>query len=82
LWFEPSERNTLRPRENEVVLLKSDLARVRLSLSFFSTLVKWCLPEPFIVQGWVVTMSFQGLIGGLRAGKTLCCRAPPARSNK
>jgi hypothetical protein len=32
-WFGPPERNTLRPRENEVVLLKSGLARVSLSLS-------------------------------------------------
>jgi hypothetical protein len=31
-----SERNTLRLRENEVVLLKSDLARVSLSFFFFS----------------------------------------------
>jgi hypothetical protein len=28
-------RNTLRPRENRVVLLKPGLARVSLSLSFF-----------------------------------------------
>jgi hypothetical protein len=34
-WFGPSEHNTLRPRKNGVVLLKSGLARVRLSLSFF-----------------------------------------------
>jgi hypothetical protein len=32
-WFEPPERNTIRPRENEVVLLKYGLARVSLSLS-------------------------------------------------
>jgi hypothetical protein len=24
---------------------------------FFPTPVKWCLPEPFIAQGWVVTKS-------------------------
>jgi hypothetical protein len=33
MWFRPSERNTLRPRENSVVLLKPGLARVSLGLS-------------------------------------------------
>jgi hypothetical protein len=32
-WFGSPERNTLRPRENGVVLLKFGLARVSLSLS-------------------------------------------------
>jgi hypothetical protein len=53
--FGPSERNTLRSRENGVVLVKPELARV--SLNLFLTPVKWCLPEPFITQGWAVTMS-------------------------
>jgi hypothetical protein len=55
--FRPPERNTLCPRENGVVLLKSGLARVGLSFSFFLTPVKCCLPKPFITQVQVVTMS-------------------------
>jgi hypothetical protein len=35
MWFGPLGRNTLRPQVNEVVLLKTDLARVSLSLFFF-----------------------------------------------
>jgi hypothetical protein len=35
MWFETPECNTLCPQENGVVLLKPDLARVSLSLSFF-----------------------------------------------
>jgi hypothetical protein len=57
MWFGPPERNTLRPRENGVVLFKPGLPRVSLSLSLFLTLVKWRLPEPFIAQVWVVTTS-------------------------
>jgi hypothetical protein len=53
MWFEPSERNTLRPRENGVVLLKP----VSLRLFFFLTCLNWRLPEPFIAQGWAVTTS-------------------------
>jgi hypothetical protein len=34
MWFGPLERNILHSRENKVVLLKSDLARVSLSLPF------------------------------------------------
>jgi hypothetical protein len=33
MWFGPPEHNTLRSRENKVVLLKADLARVSLNLS-------------------------------------------------
>jgi hypothetical protein len=33
MWFRPPECNTIRSRENRVVLLKPDLARVSLSLS-------------------------------------------------
>jgi hypothetical protein len=46
--FRPSERNTLRPRENLVVLLKS---------VFLSALEKWRMLEPFIAQGRVITIS-------------------------
>jgi hypothetical protein len=38
MWFRLSESNTLRPQENEVVLLKPALARVSLSLSYFPPL--------------------------------------------
>jgi hypothetical protein len=51
--FGMSERNTLRQQKNEVVLLKSGLARVILSLSFL-TLMKWRLAELFIAQGRTV----------------------------
>jgi hypothetical protein len=68
MWFALPERNTLRLRENGVVLFKSSLTHVSLNLFFLtdlsidrltypSTHVKWCLPEPFIVQGRIVTMS-------------------------
>jgi hypothetical protein len=57
MWFGPLERNILRLRENGVILLKSDLACVSLSLFLFLTPMKWRLPEPFIAQGRVVTMS-------------------------
>jgi hypothetical protein len=53
MWFGPPEHNTLRPRENWVVLCSS---MPYLSLSFYSTLWKWRLPGPFIAQGQVVTM--------------------------
>jgi hypothetical protein len=46
--FRPSERNTLRPRENLVVLLKP---------VFLSALEKWCMLEPFIAQGRAITIS-------------------------
>jgi hypothetical protein len=55
MWFGPPERNTLRPRENGVVLLKSSLTRV--SLSPGNTLR---LPEPFIAQGQTITTSPKG----------------------
>jgi hypothetical protein len=54
-WFGPPERNTLRPRENGVVLLKPGLARVSLSLFFFWTHVKWRLPEPMLRRSVVTT---------------------------
>jgi hypothetical protein len=52
-WFGPPERNTLRPRENGVVLLKFALTEP----AFLSAPEKWRLPEPFIAQGRAVTMS-------------------------
>jgi hypothetical protein len=80
-WFRPPERNILWPRENRVVLLKSGLVRVSLSLYFF-----WP-PEMTSTRAFYSSRSdsyneSQGPIGGLRAGKTLCCMAPPARSSK
>jgi hypothetical protein len=53
MWFEPPKRNTLRPRENWVVLLKPVLSKP----AFLSAPVEWHLPKPFIAQGWAVTMS-------------------------
>jgi hypothetical protein len=57
MWFGPPERNTLRPRENVVVLLKPGLARVSLNLFFFPTTKNWHLPESFIAQGRAATTS-------------------------
>jgi hypothetical protein len=57
MWFRPLERNILRPRENEVVLLKPGLTRVSLSLFSFFDPWKWRLPKPFIAQGQAVTTS-------------------------
>jgi hypothetical protein len=83
MWFGPPEHNTLRPRENGVVLLKPDLARMSLSLSFFR-------PPPLEVASIQAFYSSrldsynesQDPTGGLKAGKTLCCRAPLVRSSK
>jgi hypothetical protein len=55
MWFRPPERNTLRLRENGVVLLKP-FRPTALTDLFFLTLVKRCLPNPFIAQGRVVIM--------------------------
>jgi hypothetical protein len=63
MWIRPPRHNTLHPRENGVVLLKHDLARVSMSLfltdlsTYLSTPIKWRLPEHFIAQDQVVTMS-------------------------
>jgi hypothetical protein len=54
-WFGPLERNTLRPRENWVILLRPALPEP----AFLSALVKRCLPEPFIAQGWAVTLRLE-----------------------
>jgi hypothetical protein len=40
-----------------------------LSLFYFSSPWKWRLPEPFIAQGRVATMSPQGPTGGLGVGE-------------
>jgi hypothetical protein len=50
-WFGPSERNTLRPQENWVILYSSLSC---LSIFFFLTSWKWRLSGPFIAQGRVV----------------------------
>jgi hypothetical protein len=52
MWFESPERNTLRPQENRVILLKPRLAHVSLSRSFPTR----CLPGLFIAQGQTVTL--------------------------
>jgi hypothetical protein len=79
MWFGSLKRNTLRSRENGVVLLKLCLTRVRLNLSFFD------LCEVTSIRAFCSSRSdsyneSQGPTGGLRTSKTLCCRAPPARS--
>jgi hypothetical protein len=38
-------------------IAQSCLACLSLSLTFFPPTVKWRLLEPFIAQGWAVTMS-------------------------
>jgi hypothetical protein len=60
-WFGPPERNTLRPRENGVILLKPALPEpaflsASLDRLIFFDPMKRCLPGPFIAQGRVVTM--------------------------
>jgi hypothetical protein len=58
-WFGPSERNTLRPRVNEVVLMCLSIrlkSRDPLRVCVFVHLRSWCLPGPFIPQGRVVTV--------------------------
>jgi hypothetical protein len=79
-WFRPPERNTLRPRVNEVVLL---CLSTRLRSLLFSLSVRVCgvrlgsvpcdcrLPGPFIAQGRVVTGRPHGPIGGPGAGRPL-----------
>jgi hypothetical protein len=56
MWFGSSERNTLHPRKNWVVLLKPALPEPYLFLAYLSTPVKRRLPEPFIAQGQAVTL--------------------------
>jgi hypothetical protein len=52
MWFGLPERNTLRPRENRIVLLKPALPEH----GFLSAPMKWRMPEPFIAQGRTVTL--------------------------
>jgi hypothetical protein len=52
MWFESPERNTLRQRENWVVLLNPALP----GAAFFVRPVKRSLSELFIAQGRVVTL--------------------------
>jgi hypothetical protein len=82
MWFGLLGRNTLRPQVNEVVLLKTDLARVSLSLFFFFDPLEVVSTRAFYSSRSDSYNESQGSIGGLGAGKTLCCRAPPAKSNK
>jgi hypothetical protein len=55
MWFGPPERNTLRPQENGVVLLKPALPEP----AFLFAPKKRRLPELFIAQGRAVTMSLE-----------------------
>jgi hypothetical protein len=73
-WFRPLEHNTLRPRENWVVLLKPVLPVW--AWAFFLT-------DPYeVAPAWAFYSSMlgsyndsQGPTGGLGVGQTLCCRA-------
>jgi hypothetical protein len=79
MWFGLSKRNTLHPRENGVVLLKSRLARV--SLSFFYP-SKVAHTQAFYNSRLSSYNESQGPTGNLGAVKPLCCRTPPVRSSK
>jgi hypothetical protein len=63
-WFRSPERNTLRPRENVVVLL---CLSARLRSSFLCV----CLLGPFIAQGRAVTVRPHDPTGGPGAGRPL-----------
>jgi hypothetical protein len=67
---------------NIVVLLKSGLTRVRLSLFFFFDPLDVASTRAFYTSRSGSYNESQGPTGGIGAGKTLCCRAPPARSSK
>jgi hypothetical protein len=71
-WFGPPERNTLRPRENEVVLLCLS-ARLRSLFVYLCVCVcvSWRLSGPFIAQGRAVTVRPHGPTGGPGAGRPL-----------
>jgi hypothetical protein len=79
MWFEPPEHNTLRPRENEVVLLKPGLARVSLSLSLSTDLsidpCELASTRAFYSSRSDSYNESQGPTYGLVVGQTLCCRA-------
>jgi hypothetical protein len=78
----PSESNIIRPRKNEVVLLKLDLTRVSLTLSSFSDPREVASTRTFYNSRSGSYNEFQGTTAGLGAGKTLYCRAQPVRSSK
>jgi hypothetical protein len=80
IWFGLPDRNIIRPRKNGVVLLKPDIVRV--SLSIFSDPLKVASTQAFYSSSLDSYNESQGPTGGLGVGKTLCCRAPPARSSK
>jgi hypothetical protein len=83
MWFGSLECNTLHPRENEVILLKSGLARVSLSLPpFFLGPCGLAPTQAFYSSRLGSYNKSQGPISGPRAGRTLCYRAPMARSSK
>jgi hypothetical protein len=67
--------------ENGVVLLKPGLARVSLSL-FSSDPLEVVSTRAFYSSRSGSYSESEGLTSGLRGGKTLCCRAPLARSSK
>jgi hypothetical protein len=67
MWFRPSERNILYPRENDVVLLKSLLVCVSLSLPFFDPLPA----RSFYSSRSDSYIETQGPIGGPEVVETL-----------
>jgi hypothetical protein len=75
MWFGSLESNTIRPRKNEVVLLKLDLTRVSLTLSSFSDPREVASIRAFYSSRSGSYNEFQGSTAGLGAGKTLYCRA-------
>jgi hypothetical protein len=69
-WFGPPERNTLRPRVKEVLLLYLSVRLKSLSVSS-SPSRSWRLPGPFIAQGRAVTVRPHGPTGGPGAVRPL-----------
>jgi hypothetical protein len=78
MWFRPSERNTLRSRENGVVLPQPNLARV--SLSLFSNPREVTSSRAFYSSSSGSYNEYQNPTGGLGTGKALRGRALVARS--
>jgi hypothetical protein len=82
MWFRLPKRNTLRPRENRDVLLKTGLACVSLSFFFFfQTPLEVASTRAFYSSRSDSYNEFQGPTGGLKTGKTLRGMASVARSS-
>jgi hypothetical protein len=55
-WFGPPEHNTLRAREMFYCCVYVALFKAELNLCKVQVVRNWCLPGPFIAQGWAVTL--------------------------